>query len=176
MNSKQQSENVTSLDQPQEQYFTIMSSDHVSFENIPANICMLSNVLKSAIANNELKDNGNIIPVPDVGSAILAKIIEWMTHHVNNPPQKIEKPLKSNDLSTIVSDWDNKFIDIDVNTLFVLMNGTNFMDIPDLLDLCCAKLATIIKGKSAEEIRNKLGIENDFTPEEEEEMKDKLPI
>jgi len=41
------------------------------------------------------------------------------------------------------------------------------MDIKPLLDLCCAKVASMIKGKTPEQIRLQLGIVNDFTPEEE---------
>jgi len=40
-----------------------------------------------------------------------------------------------------------------------------------LLDLCCMTVANLIKGKTPEEIRRTFGIKNDFTPEEEEEVK-----
>ena len=46
------------------------------------------------------------------------------------------------------------------------------MDIKDLLDLTCAKVASLIKGKTPEEIREMFGIENDFTPEEEQAIKE----
>lgn len=41
------------------------------------------------------------------------------------------------------------------------------MDIKPLLDLTCAKVASMIKGKTPEEIRKTFNIVNDFTPEEE---------
>jgi S-phase kinase-associated protein 1 len=41
------------------------------------------------------------------------------------------------------------------------------MDIKPLLDLTCAKVASFMKGKTAEEIRKRFNIENDLTPEEE---------
>lgn len=41
------------------------------------------------------------------------------------------------------------------------------MDIKPLLDLCCAKVASMIKGKTPEAIRKTFNIVNDFTPEEE---------
>ena len=40
------------------------------------------------------------------------------------------------------------------------------MDIKPLLDLACAQVATQIKGKSPEEIREQFNIVNDFTSEE----------
>ena len=40
-----------------------------------------------------------------------------------------------------------------------------------LLDLTCKAVADQIKGKSPEEIRVRFNIKNDFTPEEEQEVK-----
>ena len=44
--------------------------------------------------------------------------------------------------------------------------AANYMDIKPLLDLACAQVATQIKGKSPEEIREQFNIVNDFTSEE----------
>jgi S-phase kinase-associated protein 1 len=40
-----------------------------------------------------------------------------------------------------------------------------------MLDLTCQTVAHMIKGKTAEEIRTTFNIKNDFTPEEEEEVR-----
>ena len=44
------------------------------------------------------------------------------------------------------------------------------MDIKPLLELVSAKVASIIKGKTTEEIRKTFNITNDFTPEEEQQI------
>ena len=44
------------------------------------------------------------------------------------------------------------------------------MDIKPLLELSSAKVASIIKGKTMEEIRQTFGITNEFTPEEEQQI------
>lgn len=44
------------------------------------------------------------------------------------------------------------------------------MDIKPLLELSCAKVASMIKGKSIPDIRKFFNIENDFTPEEEAQI------
>ncbi|CAK9156970.1 unnamed protein product [Ilex paraguariensis] len=49
--------------------------------------------------------------------------------------------------------------------------AANYLDIESLLDLTCQTVADMIKGKTADEIRNTFNIENDFTPEEEEEIR-----
>jgi len=45
------------------------------------------------------------------------------------------------------------------------------MDIKPLLNLTCKHIANMIRGKKPEEIRAIFNIENDFTPEEEEQIK-----
>jgi S-phase kinase-associated protein 1 len=52
-----------------------------------------------------------------------------------------------------------------------LLLAANYLDIKSLIELCCAKVATMIKGKSPEEIRQQFGIVNDFTPEEESQIR-----
>ena len=48
--------------------------------------------------------------------------------------------------------------------------AANYMDIKPLLDLTCAKVASMIKGRTPEEIRKVFNIVNDFTPEEEAQV------
>ena len=83
---------------------------------------------------------------------------------------EIEKPLRSNNLSEIVPEWDAKFVDIEQEVLFELILAANYMDIKSLLDLTCAKVASMIKGKTPEQIRKTFNIRNDFTPEEEAQI------
>lgn len=91
-----------------------------------------------------------------------------MKYHADNPPKEIEKPLKSANMADVVSQWDAEFVDLDQETLFELILAANYMDIKPLLDLTCAKVASLIKGKTPEQIRKTFNIQNDFTPEEEE--------
>ena len=51
------------------------------------------------------------------------------------------------------------------------MKAANYLNIKSLLDLTCQTVADIIKGKTPEEIRKTFNIKNDFTPEEEEEVR-----
>ena len=47
------------------------------------------------------------------------------------------------------------------------MLAANFMDIKPLLELTCAKIASIIKGKNTKEIQNILNMESDSNDGEE---------
>jgi len=61
------------------------------------------------------------IPLPNVKSKVLEKVIEYMKHHVNNPADEIEKPLKSASMTEVVSQWDADFIDVEQEMLFELI-------------------------------------------------------
>ena len=50
--------------------------------------------------------------------------------------------------------------------------AANYLDVKSLLELSTAKVATIIKNKTIPEIREYFNIENDFTPEEEQQIMD----
>ena len=70
-----------------------------------------------------------------------------------------------------VKDYDADFVKVDQSTLFELILASNYLNIKPLLDLSCLTVANMIKGKTPEEIRKTFNIPNDFTPEEEEEVR-----
>jgi len=67
--------------------------------------------------------------------------------------------------------WDQEFCKVDQATLFELILAANYLDIKPLLDLTCKTVANMIKGKTPEKIRKTINIKNDFTPEEEEQVR-----
>lgn len=56
-------------------------------------------------------------------------------------------------------------------SLLSYSQAANYLNIKSLLDLTCQTVADMIKGKTPEEIRKTFNIKNDFTPEEEEEVR-----
>jgi len=102
------------------------------------------------------------IPLPPVEGAILAKVIEYCTYHKENADAKEDA----------VEAWDKAFAAVDDDTLFSLILAANYLDIKPLLDLTCKTVADYIKQcKTPQEIRRRFNIKNDFTPEEEEEVR-----
>jgi len=139
-------------------------------EKVPVakKVAMMSELVKTmAEGDKEEKE----IPLPNVKSAVLNKVVAYMKYHVDNPAKEIEKPLKSANMNEVVSQWDADFVDVDQELLFELILAANYMDIKPLLDLTCAKVASMIKGKTPEQIRKTFNITNDFTPEEEEAVR-----
>eukprot|EP00397_Hematodinium_sp_SG-2012_P032203 GEMP01034264.1.p1 GENE.GEMP01034264.1~~GEMP01034264.1.p1 ORF type:complete len:164 (+),score=45.00 GEMP01034264.1:94-585(+) len=129
----------------------------------------------STLIRNMIDDSGcdEEIPLPNVKTGILQKVIDYCKHHKDNPADDIQKPLKSINLVECgVSEWDAEFVNIEQEILFELILAANYLDIKCLLDLACAKVASMIKGKTPEEIRKKFNIVNDFTPEEEAQVRE----
>mmetsp|Transcript_59662 Transcript_59662/g.169722 ORF Transcript_59662/g.169722 Transcript_59662/m.169722 type:complete len:165 (-) Transcript_59662:118-612(-) len=129
----------------------------------------------STLIKNMVDDSGTDeeIPLPNVKTAILSKVIDYCKYHANDPPAEIQKPLKSTNLIECgVSEWDSEYVNIEQEVLFELILAANYLDIKSLLDLTCAKVASMIKGKNTEEIRKQFNIVNDFTPEEEAQVRE----
>jgi S-phase kinase-associated protein 1 len=133
-------------------------------------------VQKSTILKNMIEDTGKEgeIPIPNIQLPILKKVLSFCEHYRNSTPKEIKKPLISKELSENgVDEWDVKFIEMEkVDDLIDLIVAANFLDIESLVNLGCAKIATFIKGKSVEEIRDIFGIQNDFTPQEEAQLRE----
>ena len=132
------------------------------------------------------------VPLPAVDSPTLSKVIEYCKYH-----HEAERESFSDDDKAA---WDKAFVEVRPGPraqsrrfprsrrrfprsrrlpssqvgdgmLFDLILAANYMDIKSLLDLACKRVAAEIKDKTPDEIRSRFGIENDLTPEEEEQVK-----
>jgi S-phase kinase-associated protein 1 len=125
----------------------------------------------SLTISNMLEDLGSSdLPVPlhNVSSKILTKVLDYCKYHTDNPTVE---STDDNKVSVELSPWDKHFCEMDQESLFELILAANFLDIKPLLDVTCKTVANMIKGKSPEEIRKTFNIQNDFTPEEEEKIR-----
>lgn len=114
------------------------------------------------------EDEEQKVPLPNVKKDILKKVITFLEYQVEKPLKDIDKPLKSDKMEEVVSDkWYAEYISVSQELLFEIILAANYMDIKSLLDLSCAKVASMIKGKSPAEIRKTFNISEDFTPAEE---------
>ncbi|KAK9834280.1 hypothetical protein WJX81_003175 [Elliptochloris bilobata] len=142
----------------------LRSSDAEMFE-VPEEVAYQSLTIK-----NMIEDTGTeaAIPLPNVSAKILSKVIEYCKFHVAAEQKVEDKPAKGEEE---VKNYDNEFVKVDQGTLFELILAANYLNIKSLLDLTCLTVANMIKGKTPEEIRKTFNIPNDFTPEEEEEVR-----
>ncbi|CAL1405230.1 unnamed protein product [Linum trigynum] len=143
---------------------TLRSSDGESFE-VEEAVAMQSQTIKHMI-EDDCADNG--IPLPNVTGKILAMVIEYCKKHHGSPDGTTANAAGADDgLKT----WDADFVKVDQETLFDLILAANYLNIKDLLDLTCQTVADMIKDRTPEEIRKLFNIANDFTLEEEEEVR-----
>ncbi|CAM0153171.1 unnamed protein product [Urochloa decumbens] len=136
---------------------TLRSSDGEEFE-VEEAVAMESQTIRHMI-EDDCADNG--IPLPNVNSKILSKVIEYCNKHVHaakpaDDAAAADAPAAGEDLKN----WDADFV-----------KAANYLNIKGLLDLTCQTVADMIKGKTPEEIRKTFNIKNDFTAEEEEEIR-----
>ena len=158
------------MDQTKDSTINLLSSD-LQKKIIDKNSAELSNFIKKFIEDfpNET------IHFQNIDYDTLIKVTEYLEYHKDKKPKKIPKPLPNKDFKEIIEEWDYNFIDIDVNRVFKIMEAANFLDIRPLLNLTCAKISSLIKGKNPSEIRRVLGFEDDIVEsdnkEEENEIK-----
>ena len=105
---------------------------------------------RSLLIKGMIDDSGaeEEIPLPNVKKTALEKVVSFCTHLRDNQPPEIEKPLKSANMSEVTTPWYAEFINLDQEQLFDIILAANYLDIKQLLDLSCAKVASLIKNKS----------------------------
>ncbi|KAI3949288.1 hypothetical protein MKW98_023225 [Papaver atlanticum] len=132
----------------------LKSSENEDFE-VEESVALLAETIKHMI------DDGcadTFIPLPNVSSKILAKVLEFLKEH-GRAEKKEDNELK---------EWNDKYTkDMDRATLFDVILAANYLSIKSLLDVTCEAVAVMIKDMKVEEVREIFNIKNDFTPEEE---------
>ncbi|XP_057769242.1 SKP1-like protein 1A [Salvia miltiorrhiza] len=144
----------------------LQSSDNETFV-VEEAVAVESQTIKHMI-EDDCADTS--IPLPNVTSKILAKVIEYCRRHVEAAAKATGDGASLGGDEDLKS-FDAEFVKVDQGTLFDLILAANYLNIKSLLDLTCQTVADMIKGKTPEEIRKTFNIKNDFTPEEEEEVR-----
>lgn len=147
---------------------TLVSSDGEKLK-ISAKAAQRSQLVKGII--EDYPDDAEV-PLTNVKSNVLKKIKEYLEHYADTDPREVERPLVSQNYQECVDAWDYEYINVDLDLVFEIILAANYMDIKSLLELASSKVASIIKGKSPEEIRKTFNIQNDFTPEEEQQIRE----
>ena len=134
----------------------LKSSDNKIFE-VEELVAVQSETIKSLVEDGCAD---NVIPLPNVDSKTLELVLDWCKNHVDMKLD--EEKLK---------EYEDKFIEVDQAVLYDLLLAANYLNIKDLLNRACQKVADMMKGKKPEQIRVMFNIVNDFSPEEEEEIR-----
>lgn len=119
----------------------------------------MSKLVEETIGDDdeEIEDDSEV-PLPNVSTPVLEKVLEYCKHYQEEPMTAIQTPLKSSKLEELVQPWYAEFVKVPRALLFDLVAAANFMDIKSLLDLTCLAVSILIKGKSAAELREMFNI------------------
>uniref|UniRef100_A0A0E0EQ36 SKP1-like protein n=1 Tax=Oryza meridionalis TaxID=40149 RepID=A0A0E0EQ36_9ORYZ len=103
------------------------------------------------------------IPLPNVASPILARVVDYLARHA--------AAMDDDGLDR----FDRDFLaGVDQDTLFDLLLAANYLQADGLLDLACKKVVAMMTGMSPEQMREIFHIVNDLTPEEEKEIREDI--
>ncbi|GMI84016.1 SKP1-like 14 [Hibiscus trionum] len=144
---------------------TLRTADNHEFE-VDEAVAMEFGTVKTFFDENP-DASDEPIPLPNVSSKCLSTIIEYCKFHLalrsRDDPSKVEDEGKVYD-EELVKAQDNE-------SLIELVLAVNYLNIKDMLDMLNQGVADRIKNKSVEYVRKFFGIENDYTPEEEAEIR-----
>ncbi|KAL3849275.1 hypothetical protein ACJIZ3_011158 [Penstemon smallii] len=142
----------------EENTITLRSSDGQEFL-ISKNAVILSETIKAMV---EEDDSSSVFPLAPIDSKTLADIITFLNKRVDCGDDD-DKKKSCNDEFIAGKEW---------NDLGNLVLAANYLDIKDLLDIICEKMADTMKDKSVMWVRKNFQIQNDFSPEEEEKVRE----
>ena len=144
---------------------TLISSDNENF-SVDKAIAMEIGAVRNLLEDFEDEIS---IPLTQVNKEILKKVLDFINHHHD---YSFLSP-NENEKKGILTQWDMSFFNMEQQKLFELIIAASVLDVQELFDLGCKYIAELIKGKNVEELRKTFGIVNDFTKEEEEEIRAK---
>ncbi|XP_010425101.1 PREDICTED: SKP1-like protein 16 [Camelina sativa] len=159
----------------------LTSSDGESFqveEPVARKLQIIANMIEDDCADKA-------IPLSNVTGNILAMVIEYCKIHVDDKDSDSTEATNDSEATEATNDkeateakeelvrtWDKEFMkSLDLETIFSVILAANYLNVKSLLDLTTQNVADYIKDKTPEEVRKIFNIENDFTQEEEEEVR-----
>lgn len=152
---KEEEEEASSLDEEEGKAIVVLiSKDKQEFE-IDKKSAFISELVRISL---EQDPDSKQVVIPGVDARIMRYVVDYMKHHKGVEPPIVPKPLRSSEMKNVCSDpWDADFID-DVGktmrTLYDVILASNYLNINSLLHLGCAKVASRIKGKPLEQVKN----------------------
>lgn len=126
----------------------------------------------SLLLKNTGEISDEVIVLNEVDEKSMELIIKYLNRWKDESPPEIEKPLKSNNMKDVTDSWSADFIDLDLDTLTSLTVSCNFLEINPLIDLACAKIASLCKDKDEDEILKTFGITETFNDEEKKRIRE----
>lgn len=132
---------------------TLISNDQKRYSIDQKSAC-ISTLVRTLLEFDEKSDE---LRLATINGDILEHIVDYMKEHKGLEPPPIQTPLRSKLMKDVCphtndADYIDK-IGENPQRLCELMSGAKYMDIKSLMELCGAKVASLIKGKPFHKIK-----------------------
>ena len=144
----------------------LQAGDNGEVFPVDIEVAKMSATIKTMMEDLGIEDSQeDVVALPNVDGPVLKMVIEWATHHKDDPQPAEDNESKSR-FHLDIPEWDKKFLKVPQAVLYDLIVAADCLDIKGLLDVTCKTVATWIKGKSPEEIRKILNVKKDLDAEQ----------
>ncbi|KAJ1291970.1 hypothetical protein BS78_02G357300 [Paspalum vaginatum] len=154
---------------------TLKSSDAKLFQVRAAAAARQSKLLAKVIeGQGGCPATGGAIPLEKIGSEALGNVVDYCNKHADSDPSAAAGGtiIFDTEASKDLEKWDRKLVGrLSHDALFDLTEAADFLNMEGLLYVTCRKVADMMKGKTAAQIRETFDIKNDFTKDEENQIR-----
>lgn len=145
----------------------LVSMDKETFD-VEERVAVQSKTIANVISESGTDDSISVQMVP---GKVLAKVLQYCKHHADDTGKVVDTDRASEDTEDdtegdedAISNWDKEFLDVDQGTLFSIIRAANYLNVAKLLQLAIDSISDSIRGKTPEQIRNQLGIKEEYEP------------
>jgi len=122
-------------------------------------------------ANNEEDEVKEVLPLPNIYSEVLRKVIDWCEQHKNDPEPEEESKDGERKQKQILKfeGWDEEFMSLinyineqGQSILYEIIIAANYLHIQGLIDITTMEVARKMENKTPEQISELFKLENDL--------------
>lgn len=145
----------------------LQSADGVIF-NLDIELAKQSGTITTLL--DECGSDGELtFPLRNMNSDLVRRVIEYIEHHkddviANESDCDDDDSDDDDQQNDDISFWDRNFLSVDQVTLFDLLMSAQYLDITGLKEITSKMIASMIEGKTANQILQIFDIRNDKTP------------
>lgn len=149
--------------------FTLISCDGLSVE-VPCEVARHMEMAKAILDVSQDEEEYEPLLLPQVNGKWLTKMVDFIKHYLEEPYPELLKPLRAMTVEELVPEWYGTFFkDMTWKDLEELVGATNFVDARCITTLVTAKMASLLKHKTMDEVRDIIGFHRELTEEEKAE-------
>ncbi|XP_015164120.1 SKP1-like protein 1B [Solanum tuberosum] len=136
---------------------TLKTNDNEEFK-LDKTVAIKSEIIKNIV--QDVDCTSNVIPLLNIDGKTMTKVVKYWKKHSEEGVTEVQ-----------LKNFDQDFLKMSHSELHDVHLAAKYLDDNQLKEVIIQEFFDRIKGKPIEEIREVFGIVNDYTPEEEEEVR-----